>query len=335
MAESYFDIPVALFLFRRSDTIKRIIERLREVRVKKIYLLSDQGRTDEERKQVEITRKTAEVLIDWDCEIIKNYAEENRGVYGNIGLGAKWVFEQESEAIFLEDDNLPDVSFFGYCKQMLEKYRANDDIIWICGTNYLGEYRNKTKDSYMFTRNLLPCGWASWADKFLKYYDFDFASIKNSEEIGKNIRGSYITKALYRQEVQSITTEFMRPYKGDRYHSWDFHMIYSIRKNRLLGISPATNLIENIGVDAISEHGGNNSSDIMTKRFCGVKTITLETDMNHPTQVAIDNNYEKKVEKIITRPFRNKVSTYIARILRKVFKIPSGVKTKEFILGKH
>lgn len=113
-----FNIPVVLFCFKRTDTTKRVLEAIRKVQPRKMYILADQGRTAQEKEMAAACRNMVESEIDWPCEVIKNYAAENRGVYKNIGLGAKWVFEREAEAIFLEDDCLPDITFFSYCKQL-------------------------------------------------------------------------------------------------------------------------------------------------------------------------------------------------------------------------
>lgn len=150
--QNTFDIPVVLILFKRKDTVLQIVEKLRQARVNKIYLISDQGRNSEEIKRVNETRRAIEQAIDWECTVIKNYAEENRGVYGNIALGAKWVFEREKYAIFLEDDNLPELTFFPYCKELLNRYENDTRIMWICGTNYLGKYQAQDGASYMFTK---------------------------------------------------------------------------------------------------------------------------------------------------------------------------------------
>ena len=40
--------PIALFLFKRKDTVLRIIDQIRKVQPDRIYLLSDQGRSLEE-----------------------------------------------------------------------------------------------------------------------------------------------------------------------------------------------------------------------------------------------------------------------------------------------
>ena len=92
-----FSIPVVLLLFKREDAALRIIERFREAGVSKLYILADQGRNEEEMQKAARARAAVERAIDWECEVIKNYAEENRGVYGNIALGAKWVFERSRQ----------------------------------------------------------------------------------------------------------------------------------------------------------------------------------------------------------------------------------------------
>ena len=145
-----FDIPVVLFIFKREKAVE-IIKRLSIVKPTKLYILADQGRDDIERKAVKKCREKVEAAIDWECEVIKNYANENRGVYQNIGEGAKWVLKKEKWAIFLEDDNLPEVTFFEFCKEMLERYEDDSRILWICGTNYLCEYFLKYNVSYVFT----------------------------------------------------------------------------------------------------------------------------------------------------------------------------------------
>ena len=89
MPENTFDIPVVLILFKSKDTVLRIIDRLRQIKPMKVYLLSDQGRNEEEISKVADARRTVEDAIDWDCTIIKNYAKENRGVYDTIALQAK------------------------------------------------------------------------------------------------------------------------------------------------------------------------------------------------------------------------------------------------------
>ena len=312
----YFDIPVCLFMFQRKDTVLRIIERISHVKPKKMYLISDQGRNEDEKQRVKECREAVENAINWECEVIKDYASENRGVFGNIGMGAMRVFQHEETAIFLEDDNLPEVTFFPYCKEMLERYKENDRIVWVCVTNYLADYSNDTNDSYMFTQHLLPCGWASWKKKFEKYYDAYFSNFNNS--VIARMKPGYRNNPLYKQQIEVIQRERDRMKNGKPFRSWDYQMCFSIRANDLLGISPAKNQIKNIGVDAFSEHGGVTFADKMTKRFCGMASHPLEFPLKHPATILIDPVYEAKIGNIILYPLDWRIRKPFGKLKRKI-----------------
>lgn len=328
-----FKIPIVLFFFRRKDTITRILERLSMIEPSKLYLISDGPRNEQEKKEVEECRIVVEKNISWDCEIIKNYAEENQGVYDRIGKGAKWVFEYEEKAIFLEDDNLPELSFFSYCEELLDYYNNDNRILWICGTNYLEEYEPEDKSSYVFTQHLLPCGWASWASKFKRYYDGELA-LFNDEDIVKKLKNQYSNKALYRQQLYSIKrTKYLLSTKPKK-SSWDHQMSFSIRINGLFGISPRVNLIKNIGVDEFSEHGGTSFNNVMTRRFCGMESKHLSLPLVHPKVVLPDETYEKKVGNIILIPWYFRFGKFIMRFIKPLLGIGEYESFKEWLRNK-
>jgi len=316
MSQDRFNIPVVMFIFKRKDTTLRIIERVAEIKPTKLYLLADYGRNEEEKKLADECRRAVEEAINWDCSIIKNYAIENRGVYANIGEGAKWVFEREEFAIFLEDDNLPELTFFEYCRELLEKYRYNSKVLWICGTNYLENYNSD--DSYMFTQHLLPCGWASWRDKFLKYYDGEMSTFSN-DDVEILLKRAYSDRRLYKHQYRIFEKTLYNMENNRKRCSWDYQMAYTLRYNNLYGISPQKNQIRNIGVDEFSEHGGTTYKNVMTRRFCGIESFPLDFPLNHPKEVACDENYEKLIGNIILPPWyyriRVKVGDFIKKIL--------------------
>lgn len=296
-----FEIPVVVFLFRRTNTLKAIIGRISEVKPRKIYFIADGGRTEAEHEECVSCREYAESLVNWDCEIIRNYSDTNRGVYKNIGEGAKWVFSHEENAIFLEDDNLPEVSFFYFCEELLTKYKNVPNILWICGTNYLEKYVNENNDSYVFTKHMLPCGWASWADRFLKYYDGELKGIDDSSLL-RTFKQSYYTKGckagkLYRSHLYHTKRSRYLVTSGNKEASWDYQMNFAVRANGLLGISPCCNQIKNIGVDDYSIHGGNSMSIVST--HCGMGSLPLEFPLKHPKEIAIDTNYERMINDVL------------------------------------
>ena len=331
-AEKEFDIPVVLFIFKRNK-IADIIERISEVKPQKLYLIGDYGRNDEENKLVKECRELAESKITWPCEVIKNYATENRGVYGNIALGAKWIFDREKYAIFLEDDNLPEITFFQFCKEMLLKYENDTRILWICGTNYLGKYNNKNGDSYMFTKHLLPCGWASWSQKFNSMYDEKLSlcdSYANIERVSKE----YYNKKLFNQYRTYFLQEYDKIKNGLRPASWDYQMDFCIKANNVYGICPCVNQIKNIGVDDLSIHVGNSFSNIMTKRFCSMDSYPLSFPLKHPKLVLSDLTFERKIYKILLYPFKLRLRIRISTLVKKIFRISNDVSLKKSFFKK-
>lgn len=328
-----FDIPIVLFFFRRAEKIKIIIERLSEIKPAKLYLISDGPRNDQEEIEVNDCRRAVEDSINWDCEIIKNYAVENQGVYDRIGKGAKWVFEREEKAIFLEDDNLPEVTFFSFCEELLERYKSDNRILWICGTNYLENYEPEDDSSYVFTQHLMPCGWASWSDKFLNYYDGDL-KLLNDRSVLRKLEKQYSNKALYKQQLSSINRTKHLLDTNPKKSSWDHQMSFSIRSNGLLGISPKVNLIKNIGVDEISEHGGTSLENVMTRRFCGMDSLPMSFPLKHPKVVLKDSIYEEKVGKIILIPLRYRVAKYIASYVKPLLGLDAKDSFSEWLKEK-
>ena len=298
--QNSFNIPVVLFTFKRSNTVERILKVLREINVSKLYLFSDAGRDEDEQELVNKARVDIMQMIDWKCEVIKMFATSNQGVFNQIALGAKKVFEKEEKAIFLEDDNLPESTFFKYCEDMLNKYKDEEKVLWICGTNYESESPYLTTD-YVFTKHMLPCGWASWAHKFNKYYLTSF-SIMNDKNNLKKIKNAYEDQRLYRQQIRNFRMEKYREDHNRRFLSWDFHMALTLRYFDLYGIAPKYNQIRNIGIDEYSTHGGTSKKKPNTAKFCEIETRPLPKELKGPEKVTINKMFEKNFTNIILVP---------------------------------
>ncbi|MGL5705831.1 MAG: glycosyltransferase family 2 protein [Tannerellaceae bacterium] len=315
-----FDIPIVLFSFKRVDKLLKIIDRISSISPQNLYIVSDGGRDINEHQEVLACRAAIEKAIVWDCKLTKFYSDTNIGVYENIAGGAKKVFEIEKFAIFLEDDNLPELSFFQFCKEMLYYYEYDSRVLWICGTNYLVDYEPEDKSSYVFTKNMMPCGWASWSDKFLKYYDGDLLLWKNSL-LKEKLKNEYIYKPLMFQDFQNWDDELRHKQIYGRYISWDYQMSFSQRVHGVYAIVPKYNQICNIGVDEDSIHKGNSFDNIMIQRFCGLPTKSIEFPLKHPSTVLIDTKFELKVAKIITLPLSLRMRKQFSRIIKKIFRI--------------
>lgn len=325
-----FDIPVVLFFFKRYEKTLLILDQLREVKPSKIYLISDGPRGIFEKNEVEICRHQIEKNIDWPCEIIRNYAVENKGVFNRIGLGAKWVFSKEEVAIFLEDDNLPEPTFFRFCEEMLERYANEEQVLWVCGTNYLVNSSQDIKSSYFFTQQMQPCGWASWSKKFNKYYD---AYLDNwIPDVRGNLKKQYLDRVLQSQDYQNWDREKRRLSKSLTANSWDYQMSFSLRYYNMLGVTPVFNQIKNIGVDEHSIHGGTSlKNNVMLRRFCYLETKPLSFPLKHPEKIEINNSLEIKLGNIIKFPLTYRIKGNLVLILKKILNIDIDTPLREGI----
>ncbi|PKG59192.1 glycosyltransferase family A protein, partial [Shewanella sp. GutDb-MelDb] len=297
--------PVVLFIFKRSETLWRIIGQIKKYNPNKMYVIADGGRTEEEKALAEKTREIALSLIDWDCEVVTDFSDENVGVYNRIGEGAKWVLSQEEKAIFLEDDNYPEDTFFQYCDDLLERYSDDNDVGWICGTNYLGDSSELGPESYYYTYHLLPCGWASWKHKFNGFYDGELETL-DPQSISV-MKSTYADKRLFLQELQSVKQTKFNYLRNPKIVSWDRQMCFSIRSTKKFGIAPHKNQIKNIGVDVHSEHGGTSMNIEMTSRFCEIPTFQLQFPLVAPMNKVVNNSFENRNSDIILYPFIGRV----------------------------
>lgn len=319
-----FDIPVVLFFMKRKQSTLQVLERIAEIKPSRIYLISDAGRNKDEHEKVIKCREAVEESINWTCEIFKDYADTNKGVYDRIGLGAKRVLQKEKWAIFLEDDNLPEISFFYFCKEMLERYELDNRIIWVCGTNYLTKYETFNQYSYVFTKHTLPCGWASWSSKFVKHYDGDL-ELYNNSFVKNNIKNIYNNKRLEKQKKYFIDITKKGLLTNPQKLSWDHQMTFTILANSFYGVAPTVNLIKNIGVNIESTHGGTSLTNPMTKRFCGMDSLEISFPLKHPPVVLPDIKYEEKIGDIICIPWWYYLGIKVARFIRKIFGISNDV----------
>ncbi len=92
-----------------------------------------------------------------------------------MSSGLDWVFDTVDEAIVLEDDCVPHLTFFRFCEELLEKYRHHERIMAISGDNFqVDKTRNGNGYSYYFSRYNHVWGWASWRRAW-SHYDRDLS----------------------------------------------------------------------------------------------------------------------------------------------------------------
>ena len=182
---------------------------------------------------------------------------------------------------------------------------------------------------YVFTKLMLPCGWASWSNKFTRFYDGTI-KLYRDPYIRKRIKREYSNKLLYRHDFPAWEQIIKAIDTGKQPNSWDYQMAFALRLNNVYGIAPKYNLIRNIGADMDSIHGGVSMNNIMTRRFCEIPTKELTFPLKHPKTLFVDWQFEKQTEQIIILPFRYRIKGKVVKIIKQLL----GIKEEDSLSRK-
>lgn len=270
--------PVVFIVFNRPDLTAKIFSEIAKAKPAKLLLISDgarKGRVGEAEK-VAATRAIIK-RVNWNCEVLTNFSDVNLGCKKRISSGIDWVFENVQEAIILEDDCLPSISFFQFCDEMLEKYREEKSIGMIGGVNFQMPQTNQSS-SYYFSKYTHIWGWATWRDRWVNYYDVDlklWPQIKKSNSL-KSILGRI-------GEYRFWSKIFDRVH-GNKIDTWDYQWLFTNWISCRINILPSINLISNIGFgrdDATHTKGISEDADLPRGEILFPLTHPQIMEVNH------------------------------------------------------
>jgi hypothetical protein len=296
--------PVAIFGFNRPEMIKRVFERVREAKPVQILIILDGPRLNV-AKDKEKCNKVKDIFsqIDWPCEVKRNYADTNMGCKTRMETGISWVFEQVEEAILLEDDCLPEQSFFQYCSDLLVKYRDDMRVGMIAGhTQYLGSNMAKCYSYYFDT---LPhiWGWATWKRAWKKN-DIEMVTWPVLKQ--QNMMKKKFLKPRYAE----FWTNVMDATHEGKLNTWDSAWALTMFRENFLCIHPNCNLISNIGFGGESTH-----TKYAQSPWSNLPTKALVFPLIHPLSMNPDFEIEKRVMETLYAPsLLNKILKRLSRI---------------------
>ncbi|HZQ46801.1 MAG TPA: glycosyltransferase family 2 protein, partial [Verrucomicrobiae bacterium] len=233
--------PVVLTVFNRPEIAARVFSEIAKARPSRLYLIADAPRADRpgEAERCAAARSVVE-KVDWDCEVFKNYSATNLGPKRRLSTGINWVFEREETAIVLEHDCLPHPTFFPYCEELLEKYRDNQRVMQINGSNFLFG-RVRVAESYCFSRITQPWGFATWRRAW-QFYDVEmkmWPALRNTPLLQDTLLGDKVCAEYFKRV-------FDETYDG-AINTWDYQWLLTCWRLNGLAVLPGTNLISNIG----------------------------------------------------------------------------------------
>jgi hypothetical protein len=272
--------PVVLIIFRRPDLTEQVLDRIARARPKQLFVVADGPRAGnaEDLENCQATRAVID-RIDWDCEVHKKFSDTNLGCGAGPATGISWAFEHVDQAIILEDDCIPDDSFFPFCEELLERYKDDERVMQVSGNNFQfgltrGDY------SYYFSRFGICWGWATWKRAW-RHFDLE---IKGWDALRQE---QWLDAMLGNPAAAEIFHDiFERAYRaGGDVDYWDYQWTLACWAQSGLSISPNATLVTNLGCREDGTHTKDSKS-----RIAQLSIEPLDFPLRHPPFIM--PNYE-------------------------------------------
>lgn len=264
--------PVVFIVFNRPDTTARVFREIARARPPKLLVIADGPRpgrpNDAERC---LAARTVATAVDWPCELITQFSDENLGCRQRVASGLDWAFSLVEEAIILEDDCLPDPSFFRFCEELLKRYRSDGRVAHIGGTSFQDGNR-RADASYYFSRHNHVWGWATWRR----------AWVMNDIQMQAwaDLRDRRWLRRLLGSASEARFWGYVFDQAADKkIDAWSYAWIFSTWRNDMLSIVPSTNLICNIGFGPEATH------TTAMGPLAEMKTYEIEFPLLHPPTI--------------------------------------------------
>lgn len=262
--------PVVLIFFNRPALTARVFAAIRQMRPRQLFLIADGPRAThpEDSARCALARQVV-AEIDWPCCVARDYSEINLGCGQRVVSGLNWVFSKVERAIILEDDILPDPSFFLLCQDLLHRYSEDERVGYISGYNNLGVWA-RTQASYFACRHGSIWGWATWRRAWQRY-DFTLTRFREWDV------ATILARHMPDPEHAARQLWFFQQYCGVAIDVWDMQWTFSSLLHGSICLMPNRNLVRNLGFGAEATHT-TDPLDI----FNDLPSFALATPFVHP-----------------------------------------------------
>ena len=111
-------------IYNRPDLTRLVFEKIKLIKPNYLFIAADGPKIDDPIDK-DLCDKSRKIVnnINWDCDVETLFRKKNLGCKKGVSSAISWFFENVEEGIILEDDCMPDISFFRYCEELLQKYK--------------------------------------------------------------------------------------------------------------------------------------------------------------------------------------------------------------------
>lgn len=271
-----FDTPILFIIFNRPDVTRTVFDRIREVKPRRLFVAADGPRAGNAYDEIKCEETRAVIKgIDWDCEVKTLVRKENLGCGHAVSQAITWFFGEVEQGIILEDDCLPELTFFKYCETLLNYYKDTPEVMHIGGVNFQqGHQRGDA--SYYFSAIAHVWGWAGWRRAWNKY-NFDIRGL--DAFIAENKAARYTDNPV-------VARHWLKTFREMESHlvdTWDYQWTYTVMNNGGVSIIPNVNLISNIGFGGDATH-----TTEAVSQYADNPVQPMEFPLKHPEAIRIN-----------------------------------------------
>jgi hypothetical protein len=277
--------PVLIMAFNRPDHLRILLMRLREVQPSKVYVSIDGPRVSRPGEADKVMACRALVAgIDWPCEVLTNYQDDNLGCGLGVSTAISWFFSHEERGIILEDDIIPDPSFFPFCTELLDRYEHDERVFAISGCNFVPpEEQGHPEHAYRFSQVPHIWGWATWRRSW-KQHRLDIAGWRH--QLPPTRLWARAGHSLPASVYWASTFELLARKEVD---TWDGQLVLASMVSRQFTATSNVNLIENIGFGETATHTVEDRDELQP-----ITAISLPTE---PVPVVLDHKADRWTRK--------------------------------------
>ena len=284
---------ILFLVFNRIEPAKKVLKQINYYKPQILYVSCDGWRNSKEKEKVLKIRQYIINNTREEIKLITKFNDTNLGCKIAVSSAINWFFSNEDSGIILEDDCLPNKSFFEFMNLNLTNYRNDDSVISINGCN-LGFVSNSGKPFKTTYMNMW--GWGTWK-KSSNLISYDISN----RDIIKNIPKIYqtISKSHKRKNKMIIFIYWIIKFFNLRkINTWDYQWIFFQLKSNKLSISPGKNLVSNIGFNDSATHTTNKESPISNIKTYDLDNDNLLSDSCNQNFIYEDDYATKKWENI-------------------------------------
>lgn len=264
------NVPIVLFVYKRLDTLRLLIDALKLNYLSKhsdLIIYSDFCKDHQDVDEVNSVRVFIKEITGFkSIRIIQSTL--NLGLANSVISGVTEVLNEYNSCIVLEDDLIISHNFLSFMNSALQKYEHNSEVFSISGYCFGFSQNFESEFDGYFLNRPNSWGWGTWSDRWRKI-DWKLPELDSGEMDKLSSLGSDVKKMYRDQQLSNID-------------SWHIRFIYNQFKFSGLTFYPTVSKVNNIGFDSFATH-----TKFGRRRFSTKLDLQNNTCFKFPEKIVI------------------------------------------------